>query len=105
MTSSDANGDTLKVGDIITLEFVVQDIHANNSSPLPDVCDLRHINSDSYQWLKGVPTIYCTKKATTTYNFDMSQQVSDGYDNINKAINDSPMTHPLSYPLSDDHYC
>ena len=106
----DAFGNELKVGDIVTLDFIIESIKTNDSSPLPDKCNLRHINSDSYQWLREVNTSYCTKKSSKPdikYG-DSEQQyhnnsISNAYDEINKAFNKTSNAYP--WVLPDDAYC
>ena len=116
----DINGDELHVGDIITLDFVIESIKSTDSSPLPDKCNLRHINSDSYQWLREVNTSYCTKKSSkpnTVFNDDcgVNPLVIDGYNKINTMLYHSDPTPKGAedtfvtgiYPLSidDSQYC
>src|ERR1019366_2280038 len=103
----DINGDELHVGDIITLDFVIESIKSTDSSPLPDKCNLRHINSDSYQWLREVNTTYCTKKSSKpniVFNDDcgVNPLVIDGYAKINKAFANPT---PEGAEDTDDDYC
>ena len=103
----DTNGDELHVGDIVTLDFIIESIKSTDSSPLPDKCNLRHINSDSYQWLREVNTTYCTKKSSKpniVFNDDcgVNPLVIDGYAKINKAFANPT---PEGAEDTDDDYC